>query len=157
MLSCKAGTCLSGTVSIPYVEVYLSSSAKKKEAVVVIRYALTLAALLIFTSNSLTGVWTGEMKDTEGGSGGAYLQLTQDGTHISGLTGASKDHSWAIKDAVFADDHLTFHVTSSDPESKEKSEWSFDLKVEGDRMTGTAEGKQEDRSWKADLQLTRQK
>ena len=123
----------------------------------IVRYALALAALLIFTSNSLTGVWTGEMKDTEGGSGGAYLQLTQDGTHISGLTGASKDHSWAIKDAVFADDHLTFHVTSSDPESKEKSEWSFDLKVEGDRMTGTAEGKQQDRSWKADLQLTRQK
>jgi len=89
----KPGTCLSGTVSIPYVEVYLSSFPKKKEAVVVIRYALALAALLIFTSNSLTGVWTGEMKDTEGGSGGAYLQLTQDGTHISGLTGASKDHS----------------------------------------------------------------
>ena len=123
----------------------------------IVRYALALAALLIFTSNSLTGVWTGEMKDAEGGSGGAYLQLTQDGAHITGLTGASKDHSWPIKDAVFADDHLTFRVTSSDPESKEKSEWTFDLKVDGDHMTGTAEGKQEDRSWKADLQLTRQK
>jgi hypothetical protein len=124
---------------------------------VVIRYALAFTALLIFASNNLTGVWTGEMKDAEGGSGGAYLQLTQDGTHITGLTGPSKDHSWPIKDALYADGHLTFHVTSSDPESKEKSEWSFDLKVEGDRMTGTAEGKQEDRSWKADLQLTRQK
>lgn len=123
----------------------------------VIRYALTLAALLIFASNNLTGVWTGEMKDAEGGSGGAYLQLTQDGTHITGLTGASKDHAWAIKNAIFADDHLTFNVTSTDPESKEKSEWSFDLKVDGDHMTGTAEGRQEDRSWKANLQLTRQK
>lgn len=125
----------------------------------VIRYALTLAALLIFTSNSLTGVWTGEMKDAEsgGGSGGAYLQLTQDGSHITGLTGASKDHAWPIKDAVFADDHLTFHVTSSDPDGKEKSEWTFDLKVEGDHMTGIAEGTQENRTWKADLQLTRQK
>ena len=123
----------------------------------VIRYALVLAALLVFTSNNLTGVWTGEMKDTEGGSGGAYLQLTQDGGRITGSTGASKDHSWPIKDAMFADDHLTFHVTSMDPESKEKSEWTFDLKVDGDHMTGTAEGKQEDRSWKADLQLTRQK
>lgn len=122
-----------------------------------VRYALALAALLIFTSNNLSGVWTGEMKDAEGGSGGAYLQLTQDGGHISGSTGASKDHSWPIKDAKFADDHLTFHVTSTDPESKEKSEWTFDLKVEGDHMTGTAEGKQEDHSWKADLELTRQK
>ena len=123
----------------------------------VIRYALTLAALLIFTSNNLTGVWTGEMKDAEGGSGSAYLQLTQDGTHITGLTGASKDHAWPIKNAMFADDHLTFHVTSTDQENKEKSEWNFDLKVEGDHMTGTAEGRQEDRTWKANLQLIRQK
>ncbi|MGC2695987.1 MAG: hypothetical protein WA738_09365 [Candidatus Angelobacter sp.] len=123
----------------------------------VIRYALVLAALLIVTPNNLTGVWTGEMKDAEGGSGGAYLQLTQDGEHISGLTGASKDHAWPIKNAVYADDHLTFHVTSTDPENKEKSEWTFNLKVEGDRMTGMAEGRQEDRSWKADLLLTRQK
>lgn len=129
-----------------------------KEAVVVLRYALALAALLIFASNNLTGVWTGEMKDAEGGSSGtAYLQLTQDGTHISGLTGASKDHAWPIKNAIFADNHLTFNVTSKDPEGKEKSEWTFDLNVDGDHMTGTAEGKQEDRSWKTDLQLTRQK
>ena len=123
----------------------------------VIRYALALAAFLVFSANNLTGVWTGEMKDAEGGSGRAYLQLTQDGARITGLTGSSKDHSWPIKNAIFADDHLTFHVTSSDAESKEKSEWDFDLKVDGDRMTGMAEGRQEDRSWKAELQLTRQK
>lgn len=122
-----------------------------------IRYALALAAFLVFSANSLTGVWTGEMKDAEGGSGAAYLQLTQDGAHITGSTGASKDHAWPIKNAIFADDHLTFHVTSTDPESKEKSEWTFDLKVDGDRMTGTAEGSQEDRSWKAELELTRKK
>jgi len=102
---------------------------------VVIRYALALAALLIFTSNNLTGVWTGEMKDAEGGNGSAYLQLTQDGTHITGSIRASKDHAWPIKDATFADNHLTFHVTSTDPENKETSAWTFDLKVEGDRMT----------------------
>jgi len=124
----------------------------------VMRYALALAAFLVFSTNNLTGVWTGEMKDAEGGaSGGAYLQLTQDGTRITGSTGASKDHSWLIKNAIYADDHLTFHVTSTDPESKEKSEWTFDLKVDGDHMTGTAEGRQEDRSWKAELQLRRQK
>lgn len=123
----------------------------------VIRYAFALAAFLVFSANNLTGVWTGEMKDAEGGSGGAYLQLTQDGARITGSTGASKDHSWPIKNAIYADDHLTFHVTSSDPESKEKSEWTFDLKVDGDRMAGTAEGRQEDRSWKADVHLTRQK
>jgi hypothetical protein len=143
-------------VSFAHVENYLSCSPIE-EVVVVVRYALALAAFLVFSANNLTGVWTGEMKDAEGGSGGAYLQLTQDGARITGLTGASKDHSWPIKNAIFADDHLTFQVTSSDPESKEKSEWEFDLKVDGDRMSGTAEGRQEDRSWKAKLQLTRQK
>ncbi|HEV8494641.1 MAG TPA: hypothetical protein VGR76_20350 [Candidatus Angelobacter sp.] len=123
----------------------------------VIRYALALAAFLVFSTNNLTGIWTGEMTDAEGGAGAAYLQLTQDGAHITGLTGASKDHSWPIKNAMYADDHLIFHVTSTDPESKEKSEWTFDLKVDGDRMSGSAEGHQADRSWKAELQLTRQK
>jgi hypothetical protein len=124
-----------------------------------VQYALAVAAFLVFASNNLTGVWTGEMKDVEGGggSGGAYLQLTQNGATIAGLTGAGRDHTWPIKDAMYADDHLIFHVTSSGPDSKEKSEWIFDLKVDGDRMTGTAEGRQEDRSWKAELQLTRQK
>jgi hypothetical protein len=128
-----------------------------QEVAVVIRYALALAAFLVFTTNNLTGVWTGEMKDAEGGSGAAYLQLTQDGASITGSTGAGKDHTWPIKNVMYANDHLIFHVTSSGPDSKEKSKWIFDLKVDGDRMTGTAEGHQEDRSWKTELQLTRQK
>jgi hypothetical protein len=124
---------------------------------VAIRNALAFAVFLFFISNSLTGIWTGEMKDAEGGSGSAYLQLRQDGSHITGSTGASKDHAWPIKNAVFADDRLTFHVTSTDPEGKEQSEWTFDLKVDRDQMTGTAEGSQADRSWKTELHLTRQK
>ena len=124
----------------------------------IIRYALALAAFFAFSAGNLTGVWTGEMKDAEGGgTGGAYLQLTQDGARITGLTGASKDHSWPIRNSTYADDHLIFHVTSNDPESKENSDWTFDLKVDGDSMTGTAEGRQQDRSWKAELHLTRQK
>lgn len=123
----------------------------------IIRYALALAAFMVFSTNNLTGIWTGEMKDSEGGSGAAYLQLTQEGVHITGLTGGSKDHSWPIKNATYADDHLIFHVTSTDSESKEKSEWTFDLKVDGDCMTGTAEGRQADRSWKEELELTRKK
>ncbi|HET8890042.1 MAG TPA: hypothetical protein VFQ41_14160 [Candidatus Angelobacter sp.] len=123
----------------------------------VVRYALALAAFLAFSTNNLAGVWIGDMKDAEGGVGAAYLQLTQDGARITGSTGASKDHTWPIKNAIYAGDHLVFHVTSTGPGNKEKSEWDFDLKVDGDRMTGTAEGRQADRSWKAELQLTRQK
>jgi hypothetical protein len=128
-----------------------------KETAVVIRYALALAAFLIFSSSNLTGVWTGEMKDAAGGSGSAYLQLTQDGAHITGFTGANKDHAWPIKNAIYVNDRLTFGVTSTDLENHSQSKWIFEFKVEGDRMTGTAEGSQEGRSWKADIQLTRQK
>src|SRR5579859_895308 len=94
------GTSAAAFVSLCYVEYYLFRSPKE-EVAMVIRYALALAAFLIFASNNLTGVWTGEMKDAEGGgSGGAYLQLTQEGGHITGSTGASKDHAWPIKDAM---------------------------------------------------------
>ena len=118
---------------------------------------LTLTAFLLFSASNLTGTWIGEMKDTEGGSAGAYLQLTQEGARITGSTGASKEHSWPIKNAIYADDHLTFTATSTDPESGARSKWIFDLKVDGDRMTGTGEGSRDEHSWKLDVTLTRQK
>jgi hypothetical protein len=118
---------------------------------------LALTAFLLFSAINLTGTWTGEIKDTEGGGAGAYLQLTQEGAHINGVTGASKEHSWPIKNAIFANDQLTFTATSTDPESGAQSKWIFDLKVDGDRMTGTAEGSREGHSWKLNVALTRQK
>ena len=118
---------------------------------------LALTAFLVLNTANLTGTWTGEMKDSEGGGAGAYLQLAQDGTRITGATGASKDHAWPIKNAIYANDHLTFAVTSTDAESGAQSKWIFDLKVDGDRMAGSAEGSREGHSWKADVTLTRQK
>lgn len=118
---------------------------------------LTLAAFLVLNITSLTGTWTGEIKDTEGGGAGAYLQLTQDGARITGATGASKDRAWPIKNAIYANDHLTFTATSTDPESGAQSKWLFDLEVSGDSMTGTAEGVRDGNSWKLNVTLTRQK
>src|SRR5436309_18353 len=112
---------------------------------------LALAAFLLLSTANLTGTWTGEMKDAEGGSAGAYLQLTQDGARITGATGASKDHAWPIKNAVYANGHLTFAATSKDTESGEQSNWIFDLKVDGDHMSGTGEGNRDGHSWKLDV------
>ena len=118
---------------------------------------LVLTALSAVLAGNLTGTWTGEMKDAEGGGAGAYLQLTHEGARITGATGASKAHAWPIKNAIYANDHLTFAVTSTDPESGAQSNWIFDLKVDGDHMTGTGEGSREGHSWKVDVTLTRQK
>ena len=114
-------------------------------------------ALLLFTSTGLTGTWTGEMTDLEGGRGGAYLQLQQTNGKITGVTGPGKDHAWPIKNAIYTDGHLTFTAVSTDPESGAQSKWVFDLKVDGDRMEGTADGTREGRSWSLAVKLTREK
>ncbi len=122
-----------------------------------IQSILALTAFLLLNAATLTGTWTGEMKDAEGGGAGAYLQLTQDGPRITGATGASKDRAWPIKNAIYANDHLTFAATSTDSESGAQSHWIFDLKVDGDRMSGTGEGSRDGHSWKVGVTLTRQK
>jgi hypothetical protein len=118
---------------------------------------LALTLFLAFNSSNLSGTWTGEMKDNEGGVGGAYLQLTQEGTRITGTTGASKDRTWPIQNATYSNGRLAFAAISTDPESGSQSRWIFDLKVEDDHMSGTAEGARDGHSWKMGITLTRQK
>jgi hypothetical protein len=118
---------------------------------------LALTLFLAFNSSNLSGTWTGEMKDNEGGVGGAYLQLIQDGTRITGTTGASKDRTWPIQNAIYSNGQLTFAAISTDPESGSQSRWIFDLKVDNDHMSGTAEGARDGHSWKMGITLTRQK
>ena len=118
---------------------------------------LALALFLVFNSSNLTGTWMGEMKDNEGGVGGAYLQLAQEGARITGTTGASKDRTWPIQNAIYSNGRLTFAAISTDPESGSQSRWIFDLKVDDDHMSGTAEGVRDGHSWKMGITLTRQK
>lgn len=119
-------------------------------------FILALAVLALNAGN-LTGTWSGQATDDSGTGAGAYLQLEQHGSRISGVTGASKDHAWPIKNVVYTGDHLTFTATSTDPESGAQSKWVFDLKVDGERMTGTGEGSRDGQSWKMNVTLTRQK
>ena len=113
--------------------------------------------LVLLSTNNLSGTWTGSLTDAEGGAGGAYLQLHEDGANITGVTGPSKDHTWPIKNAIYTGGHLSFTTTSIDSTSGAQSKWVFDLKVDSDRMTGTAEGSREGQSWKMNMAVTRQK
>ena len=118
---------------------------------------LAVLAGLMFAMGGLSGAWTGEMTDAGGSHGSAYLQLQQDGDKITGVTGPGKEHSWPIHNAIYTGNHLTFTVTSTDPESGEQSKWVFDLKVDGERMEGTADGSRAGHSWTMNVILTRQK
>ena len=118
---------------------------------------LAVVAALMFATGGLGGTWTGEVTDAEGSHSSAYLQLQQDGGKITGVTGPGKEHSWPIRNAIYTGNHLTFTVTSTDPESREQSKWVFDLKVDGDRMEGTADGSRAGHSWTMNLTLMRQK
>jgi hypothetical protein len=121
------------------------------------QHIVTVIAALMFATGGLTGAWTGEMTDSEGGRGSGYLQLQQEGNKITGVTGPGKEHTWPIKNAIYTGNHLTFTATSTDAESGEQSKWVFDLKVDGDRMEGTGEGSRAGHSWKVNVMLTRQK
>jgi hypothetical protein len=118
---------------------------------------LAVIAALLFTTGGLTGSWTGEITDAEGGRSSAYLQLHQDGDKITGVTGPGEAHAWPIHNAIYTGDHLTFTAVSTDSESGEQSKWVFDLKVDGNRMEGTGEGSRAGHSWKVNVTLTRQK
>jgi hypothetical protein len=118
---------------------------------------LLFAAIALFAATNVTGTWTGDATDNEGGRQGAYLLLQQDGLKVTGVAGASKEHAWPVKRAVCRGDRLTFGVTSSNSETGEQIEWLFDLKVESDHMAGTAEARRGDQSFEIKVELTRQK
>jgi hypothetical protein len=117
---------------------------------------LALTTLLVMLNGNLAGTWTGVASDSEGGRQGAYLQLREEGNTITGVAGADQDHCWPIKRVIYSGDHLTFGVTSTN-QTGEQANWIFDLKVDGDRMTGTGEASRGGQSWKVDLTLSRQK
>lgn len=118
---------------------------------------LSLVAIALFAATNVTGTWTGSATDNEGGRQGAYFQLQQEDSKVTGVAGASKEHAWPVKKALYSGDRLTFGVTSSNSETGEQVEWLFDLKVEGDHMTGTAEAKRGDQSFEIKVDVTRQK
>ena|SRR5215471_15234144 len=120
-----------------------------------------LIAALSFTTTNVTGTWTGEIKEagtTE--SSPAYIQLQQEKDKITGVTGPSKDVNFPIKNAILLDDHLSFSTHSVNREDPNQgADWTFDLKVTGDTMEGTAHAvnTSDNHSWDMTLKVSRQK
>lgn len=121
-----------------------------------------LAGILGFSSpTNVTGTWTGEIKEAgQTESSPAYIQLQQVKDKITGVTGPSKTMNFPIKNALLLEDHLIFSVHSVNPNNPSgESEWTFDLKVAGDTMEGTAHAvnASDKHSWDMTLKVNREK
>lgn len=120
-----------------------------------------LAAILGFSSSNIAGTWTGEIKEAgQTESSPAYIQLQQEKDRITGVTGPSEKMHFPIKNALLLEDHLTFTVHSASVENpNEGADWTFDLKVSGDTMEGTAHAvnSSDQHSWDMTLKVKREK
>ena len=124
-----------------------------------------IAALLLgvfgFSSPNVAGTWTGHIKETgQDESSPAYIQLQQEKDKITGVTGPSKNMNFPIKNALLLEDHLTFTVHSVSPEDpSDGADWTFDLKIAGDSMEGTAHAVRtsDNHSWDMTLKVNREK
>ena len=120
-----------------------------------------LAGILGFSSSNVTGTWTGQIKEAgQDQSSPAYIQLQQEKDKITGVTGPSRKINFPIKNALLLEDHLTFSVHSVSAEDpNEGADWTFDLKVSGDTMEGTAHAvsASDNHSWDMTLKVNREK
>ena len=120
-----------------------------------------LITVLSFSTTNVTGTWTGEIKEvgtTE--SSPDYIQLDQEKDKITGVTGPSKNVNFPIKNAILLEDHLSFSAHSVNGEdANQGADWTFDLKVTGDTMEGTAHAvnTSDNHSWDMTLKVSRQK
>ena len=111
---------------------------------------LTLATLSLAAADA-TGKWTGTItpQNVPGESEGkpAYLVLKQDGATLTGTAGPNADEQFAITGGKVEDGRLTFQL-------QEKS-MSFDLKLQGDEITGDVTRDQDGEKQQAKLAVKR--
>jgi hypothetical protein len=119
----------------------------------------TACSLAAMPGVDVTGIWTGEVKDADGGTGSVRFVLREAGDRISGTAGPiDKQNPGQVYDGKLEGNHLTFAANdTADDGSGLKLTYNFDLTVAGDRMQGKAHGRSGDRSWILDISMTRQK
>lgn len=122
-------------------------------------FIVVSASLLLAESGiNVTGTWTGEVRDQQGGTGRVRLMLRQEGEQISGTAGpAEKQNPGHVDDAKLDGNHLTLSADDTDDKSERRLTYSFDLTVANNQMQGKVYGRSGDRTWTLDISLTRDK
>jgi hypothetical protein len=130
----------------------------RKTLSVALFIAVAVSLLLAKSGMNVTGSWTGEVRDQEGGTGKVRFVLVQEGDQISGTAGpVEKQNPGHVHDAKLDGTHLTLSADDTDDKSGLTSTYSFDLTVANDQMQGQAYGRSGDRTWTLDISLTRDK
>jgi hypothetical protein len=120
--------------------------------------AVSVSLLLAESGLNVTGTWTGEVKDQEGGTGKVRFVLRQEGDQISGTAGpVEKPNPGPVHDAKLDGNHLTLSADDTDDKSGQTLTYSFDLTVVNDQMQGKAYGRSGGRTWTLVISLTRDK
>jgi hypothetical protein len=130
----------------------------RKTLSVVLLIAAAVSLLLAKSGMNVTGSWTGEVRDQEGGTGKVRFVLMQEGEEISGTAGpVEKQNPPHVRDAKLDGNHLTLSADDTDDKSGLTARYSFDLSVANDHMQGKAYGRSGERTWTLDISLTRDK
>jgi hypothetical protein len=130
----------------------------RKTLSVALFIAVALSLLLAKSGINVTGTWTGEVRDQEGGTGKVRFVLVQERDQISGTAGpVEKQNPGHVHDAKLDGNHLTLSADDTDDKSGLTSTYSFDLTVANDQMQGNVYGRSGDRTWTLHISLTRDK
>jgi hypothetical protein len=99
-----------------------------------------------------TGKWSGTIvrldSDSDGEAKPAYMVLKQDGAKLTGTAGPSASEQMEILDGKAEEGRLTFRL--------EENGMMFDLKQDGDEITGEITREHDGQKQKAKLALKRQ-
>jgi hypothetical protein len=113
--------------------------------------ALSLGAMSLMAADA-TGTWVGTLTfltPGENSAGGpAHLVLKQDGTKLTGTAGPDASEQHAIDEGKAENGRLIFALNSQS--------MKFDLKLEGDEISGEVTGERDGQTRKAKLVVKRQ-
>ncbi len=110
---------------------------------------LTLAALNLAAPDA-TGTWRGMFTPAGRDPQPALLLLKQDGPRLTGSGGPDQEEQHPISNGKVEDGKITFQI-------QDVNLMEFDLKLDGDHITGTILRKREGQTDTATLDVTRAK
>ena len=111
---------------------------------------LVVTALALMGADA-TGTWTGTLTRTGGEPGPAHLVLKQDGGKVTGTAGPNADEQHEIQNGKTQDDKISFEVAG------ENGAMKFELKRQGDQISGDVSRERDGEVQTAKLSVTRNK
>lgn len=114
-------------------------------------FLLLIVSALGLMAADATGTWTGTFTPIGEEPGPAHLVLKQDGGKVTGTAGPSADQQHEIRNGKAENGKISFEVAGED------TTMTFELKLEGDRISGDVSRERDGQAQTAKLSVTRSK